>query len=155
MYAPTTVTRAESFLWYAATPRLQLGPAYLWKQEAFRFLGSYQLSPETGRMPSLSASVGVQGIGTGNPGYSITAEKNWLNGEHRLNAFVGAGFRSNEEHLHPVVGARWTHADRLTLGIQWDGHQSHPFVTATDGRHIGGVYLVDWKSPALMFGLRY
>jgi hypothetical protein len=155
VYAPTTVTTAETFIWYRATPRLTVGVAHLWKQNAFRVLGSYQLGPETMRTPSVNASVGVQGIGTGNPGYSLTAEKNLKVNEGTWNAFVGAGWRSNENHAHMVGGAKFTWNNQWTLGIQSDGHAKHPFVTYSTGPWIFGAFLVDAKSPALMVGVRF
>ncbi len=155
MIAPTTVTKAETFLWYQATPRLQLGVAHLWEQNAFRWLASYQLSPETQTLPSLSASAGVQGIGTGNPGYSLTAEKNWRSESGTANVFVGIGFRANESHSHGLIGAKWTDRSRLTIGLQHDGHQTHPFITYAQGNAFGGLYLIGGKSPALMLGCRF
>lgn len=142
-------------MWYRATPRLTVGIAHLWKQNAFRALGSYVLSPETAELPSLSVSAGVQGIGTGNPGYSATAEKNLYMKEGTLNAFVGVGFRSNENHAHMVGGVKLTLTESWTLGIQSDGHENHPFVTYTQGQWIYGAYLVGTKGPALMLGVRF
>jgi hypothetical protein len=155
VYAPTTETVAETFLWYQAAPRLSLGVAHLWKQNALRFLGSYQLVRETERLPSFSVSVGLQGIGTGNPGYAGTFEKNWTVGEGRLNAFAGVGWRSNENHAHPLGGIKYSPDGRLTFGYQHDGHQGHPFVTYSVGQWIGGVYLIGGRSPALMSGYRF
>jgi len=155
VYAPTTETVDETFIWYSATPRLTLGIAHLWKQNAFRALAAYQLSPETASLPSINASLGVQGIGTGNPGYSVTAEKNLRTKEGTWNAFVGAGWRSNEDHTHMVGGAKFTWSNRWTLGIQSDGHQKHPFVTYSPGQWVYGIYLIDAKSPALMVGVRF
>ncbi|MBX3117969.1 MAG: hypothetical protein KF784_02815 [Fimbriimonadaceae bacterium] len=106
-------------------------------------------------MPSVSVSAGVQGIGTGNPGYSATLEKNWKSDAGTANMFVGAGFRSNESHYHGVLGAKWMDRSGFTLGLQLDGHQAHPFLTYGQGEWFGGVYLIDAKSPALMFGRRF
>lgn len=106
-------------------------------------------------MPGLFASVGVQGIATGNPGYSVTAEKNLSVKEGQFNVFGGVGFRSNEEHLHGVGGAKFAFPSGWTIGLQLDGHQRNPFVTYGRNGAILGVYLIDGKDPAYMAGLRF
>lgn len=155
VYAPTTVTTAETFLWYSVTPSISLGLAHLWKQNALRYLASVRLAAETAKSPGFYASAGVQGIGTGNPGFSATAEKNFQLDGVRVNAFAGLGFRTNERHTHPVGGIKFEFADRITLGLQWEGHHAHPFVTKGFGPFIAGVYLIEGKSPGLMFGARF
>lgn len=155
VYAPTTVTTAETFVWYQAHPQVQVGLAYLWKQSAFRALASVQFLTETRSRPSLSASMGVQGIGTGNPGYSVTAEKNWTLPDGTFNTFVGAGLRSNEGHGHPIMGVKFTTLDGWTLGYQHEGHAGHPFLSYGKGMYFGGLYLIGGSRPALMFGVRF
>lgn len=151
VWAPTSVTRAETFLWYSATPRLQLGVAYLWKQSAVRYLASYRLVDQQGVWPSVNASAGVQGIGTGNPGYSITFERS----ETDWTAYIGLGFRSNESHSHPLGGVKWTFTQGWTMGLQHDGHAAHPFLTYDGGSWTAGFYVIGFKSPALMTGFRF
>lgn len=153
--APTTITEAETFIWYQAHPRLSLGVAHLYKQNSFRWLASINILPETTNFPSINASAGVQGIGTGNPGYSVTAEKNWNIGEAKFNVYSGVGFRSNESHAHGLFGFKYTTADRWTIGLQNEGHQTHPFVTYSWGQYTSGFFLIDGKSPAYMFGVRF
>jgi hypothetical protein len=155
VYAPSTVTTAETFIWYNATPDLRLGVAHLWKQNAFRFLGSYRFVKETATTPALYASVGVQGIGTGNPGYSVTAEKNFEVPEGHFNIFAGIGLRSNESHGHPVGGVKFSFRNGFSVGIQADGHQEHPFVTYSKEHLILGFYLIDGKNPAYLIGARF
>ena len=145
------MTKAESFLWYRATPRIRLGVAHLWEQNAFRWLASVNIVPETEELPALNASAGVQGIGIGNPGYSATLEKNM----GPFNAYAGAGWRSNESHTHFLGGAKYQIDPEWTLGIQLDGHQEHPFVVWSRDHYMLGAYLVDLKSPALMVGFRF
>jgi len=156
VYAPGSVTEAETFVWYRAMDRLRLGVGYLHKQNAVRWLASFQIAPETATLPSVNASIGVQGIGTGNPGYSVTAEKNF-SGEHGrgLNAYTGLGFRSNENHAHWIGGARYSFGNGLALGIQLDGHDHNPFVVYTAGQTLFGFYLIDAKRPAYMAGVRF
>ena len=134
---------------------MQLGVAFLWKQQAFRFLGSYQLITETAKRPSLSVSAGVQGIGTGNPGFSATLEKGFQQGPGRLVVFGGVGLRTNESHAHPVGGVKYTPDGRWTLGLQHDGHEGHPFLTFTQDQFIVGGYLIDFRRPALMLGIKF
>jgi hypothetical protein len=153
--APSTETKAETFVWYRATPRLQVGLAHLWKQNALRFLASANLVPESARGPAVNASLGVQGIGTGNPGFSLTAEKNWLAGQTKWNAFLGVGFRWNEDHAHPVGGLKYSPDARLTLGYQHDGHGGHPFVLQNFGQYLVGFYLIEGKSGAVLLGARF
>ncbi|HRI45084.1 MAG TPA: hypothetical protein PLL78_03195 [Fimbriimonadaceae bacterium] len=149
------MTTAETFLWYSVTPSISLGLAHLWKQNALRYLASVRLAAETERWPGFYASAGVQGIGTGNPGFSATAEKNFQLGALQVNAFIGLGYRTNESHTHPVGGFKLEFADRITIGLQWEGHNTHPFITKGFGHYIAGVYLIEGKSPGLMFGARF
>ena len=155
VYAPTTITEAETFIWYKPDPRLSLGVAHLAKQNAFRWLLAVNLSPETSTHPGINASAGVQGIGTGNPGYSLTAEKNWELGAGKLNAFAGIGFRSNENHAHEVLGIKYTTPDKWTFGFQRDGHETHPFVTYSFRQYTTGIFLINGKRTAYMFGMRF
>jgi hypothetical protein len=39
--------------------------------------------------------------------------------------------------------------------MQLDGHHEHPFAVYTQGQHIFGAYLIDFKSPAVMVGYRF
>lgn len=149
------VTKAETFIWYQATPRLQLGLAHLFEQNAFRYLATWQALPETEEAPSLNLMAGVQGIGTGNPGYAASFEKNFRTPQGDWVAFVGIGFRANENHGHGLYGLRFALPNGLALGMQHDGHDSHVFTTYSRGRHFGGVYLVGLESPALMIGTRF
>lgn len=103
----------------------------------------------------MHASAGVQGIGTGNPGFSLTAEKNWDLPGARLNLFAGVGFRSNEDHAHPVAGMKYGLASGLGFGFQFDGHETHPFVTYSKGSAVFGLYLINGRSPAYMVGVRF
>jgi hypothetical protein len=114
-------------------------------------LASVNLIEETASSPALNASAGVQGIGTGNPGYSATLEKNW----GAFNAYGGVGYRSNEEHSHLLGGMKYAFQGGLTVGLQLDGHQEHPFVVHSVGQTMFGAYLIDLKSPALMAGYRF
>lgn len=153
---PDSVTGAESFLWYDADPRLKVGLAYLWNQEAFRALATYQLVMETADRPALVASAGVQGIGIGNPGYSMTLQKSWdAQGGNRWTAYGGVGFRSNEDHLHLLGAIRYDLAGPWSFAVQSDGHQSYPIATWSDGSLVLGGYLIDWEKPALLIGHRF
>jgi hypothetical protein len=155
VYAPSTVTTAETFLWYSVNDDLRLGVAHLWKQNAFRGLAALRLSKETETMPAFHVSAGVQGIGTGNPGYSATAEKNFHLPEGNLNVYLGIGFRSNESHAHEVAGAKFQWPGGFALGVQHDGHATHPFMTYSWDRYVAGFYLIEGKSGAYMLGVRF
>lgn len=155
VYAPGSVTTDETFLWYSVNPRLTLGTAFLLKQGAFRVLGSYMLSPETATMPSTHFSAGVQGIGTGNPGLSATAEKNWSVGEGSFNAFLGVGYRTNRRLTRMVGGFKYSPDGRWAVGLQNDGLVNDPFVTYSRDRLTTGVYLIDLKRPAYLIGVRF
>lgn len=135
-------------------PRLTLGTAYLLKQGAFRALGSYLLSPETATLPSTHISAGVQGIGTGNPGFSGTAEKNWPLGEGSFNAFVGVGYRTNRKLTRMVGGFKYANGP-WAVGLQNDGLVSDPFLTYSQDRYTTGIYLIDLKHPAYLLGWRF
>lgn len=156
VYAPSTITTAETFIWYRVNGDLRLGLAHLWKQNAFRFLASVRLHKETDSLPGVFASAGVQGIGTGNPGYSVTFEKNFRVGNgDTFNLFTGVGFRSNENHSHIIGGVKYAFSNGLTFGVQHDGHQTHPFATYSFDEWFVGYYLVDAKSPAYMVGIKF
>lgn len=149
------MTTAETFVWYRAHPRISLGVAHLWKQNSLRWLASVSLVPESGPWPQINGSIGVQGIGTGNPGYSLTAEKSWQVGTGRANAYVGVGWRSNEDHSHFLGGFKYSPDNVWTLGLQLDGHDRHPFVTYSWERYVAGFFLIDGKAPAYMLGVRF
>jgi hypothetical protein len=155
VYAPTTVTTDETFLWYSVNPRLTIGTAFLLKQSAFRALGSYLLSPETDRLPSTHFSAGVQGIGTGNPGLSLTAEKNWLLDPGSFNAFVGLGYRTNVRTARMVGGFKFSPDGQWNFGYQNDGVSQYPFLTYSQGPFTYGAYLINFKSPAFMLGFAF
>lgn len=135
-------------------PRLTLGTAYLLKQGAFRALGSYLLSPETASLPSTHISAGVQGIGTGNPGYSFTAEKNWQLSTGSLNTFIGVGYRTNTRSTKMVGGFKYSD-NAWAIGLQNDGLVNDPFLTYSQDRYTTGIYLINLKHPAYLIGWRF
>lgn len=149
------MTTAETFVWYRPHPRVSLGLAHLWKQNAVRYLASVNAIPQTDKLPGLNLSAGVQGVGTGNPGYSATLERDVASGDVSWNLYAGIGFRSNESHSHWLGGAKVALPDEWTLGVQADGHDVHPFVTKSVETYIVGAYLIELKSPALMVGYRF
>lgn len=110
---------------------------------------------ETATMPSAHISIGVQGIGTGNPGYAGTLEKNFATEAGNLNIFGGVGFRSNEDHAHPLGGVKLEMPSHLSFGVQWDGHNHHPFVTQGFDGYIAGLYLIEGKRLGYMLGARF
>ena len=132
-----------------------MGIAHLYEQNAFRFLGSYQLVRETATTPSAHISLGVQGIGTGNPGWSGRLERNFRTELGMLNIFAGIGLRSNEDHAHPVAGIKLELSNHVSFGMQWDGHNHHPFVTYGFDRYIAGLYLINGKSLGYLAGVRF
>jgi hypothetical protein len=118
-------------------------------------LASGTLVLETERTPSVNFSIGVQGIGTGNPGYSSTLEKNFEFGQNNLNVYFGVGFRSNESHGHPVGGVRFSMMNGVGIGVQDDGHQHSPFVTYSRDKWLVCLYVVGFKNPAYLVGYRF
>lgn len=155
MYAPDTVTEGETFLWHNVDDRLQVGVALLWKQGAFRGLANYEVVKETEKSPNLRIGLGLQGISTGNPGYFVTTEKTWKNGDDHLGAFVGVGWRANENHPHLIGGGKITpDGGNATLGIQLDGHRVHPFGTYRVQPNLTlGAYWIEMKSLGIMVSL--
>jgi hypothetical protein len=127
----------------------------LHKQGAFRFLGTYQLTKETPKLPSWSVSAGVQGIGTGNPGYSTTFEKNFQTELGTWNAYAGLGWRSNENRTRFIGGTKFGFNNGLTVGFQDDGIDQNPFVTYRVGQVTGGIFLVNGKRTAYMLSVRF
>ena len=106
-------------------------------------------------MPSFNASAGVQGIGTGNPGYSVTSEKNFKTDSGMFNIYVGVGWRSNENISRGVGGMKFGLTNGVTLGVQNDGKQTNPFVTFGFGQQTVGLYLVGGKNVAYLVGTRF
>lgn len=155
VWAPTTATTGESFLWYNVDSKLRLGLALLWKQGAFRFLGNYELIAETPRSPNLRVGYGLQGIGVGNPGYFATAEKFHTNRSVSVTGYLGVGYRSNENHGHLLGGIKASPAGPWTIGVQIDGHDVHPFLNYSLGRHAIGLYLIELRSPGVMLNFRW
>jgi hypothetical protein len=149
------VTTDETFLWYEATPRLSVGVAFLLKQGAFRALGSYTLSPETASLPSLHASFGIQEIATGNPGLSLTAERNFRAGRGNLNVYSGIGYRTNIRRANIVGGIKYSPSPLWTIGLQNDGIHTHPFLTYSWSHWTTGFYLINSKSPGILFGTHF
>lgn len=152
VWAPETATIAESFVWHRPIDRLQIGVAYLWKQGAFRALANYEVIKETAKAPSLRVGFGVQGIGTGNPGYFATSEKTLFLKEGAFTGYVGVGLRSNESHAHALGGLKFTpRGEPWTIGFQHDGHELHPFAAYSfgDGWSVG-AYWIGMKSPGVM-----
>jgi len=106
-------------------------------------------------MPSVHISAGIQGIGTGNPGYSLTAEKNWMRDAGSFNFFAGIGYRSNTKLLSPVGGFKYSPDGRFNIGVQYDEINTDPFATMNVGNFVFGGYLIDFKRPAYMVGTRF
>ncbi|MBC8065821.1 MAG: hypothetical protein H7Y17_13395 [Chlorobia bacterium] len=150
--APATTTFGETFVWHRPLGRLQVGVALLWKQGAFRGLANYEVIKETAKAPNLRVGFGVQGIGTGNPGYFATSEKTFAIPAGALTGYLGIGYRSNEDHAHGLAGVKFTPTQSAwTIGLQLDGHWAHPFAAYRIGKgSSAGAYLVEGKSPGLM-----
>jgi hypothetical protein len=112
--------------------------------------------PESKHLPAINFSAGIQGIGTGNPGFGLTFEKNLTVAEGRaLNAYAGIGWRSNEAHSHMLGGVKLALNSRWTVGLQLDGHDRHPFTTYSQGSMVIGLYLIQSKSLGIMTGFRF
>lgn len=155
VYAPDTVTEGETFLWHNVDRRLQVGVAYLWKQNAYRGLANYELVPETANRPNLRVGFGLQGISTGNPGYFVTSEKNAHDEIADVSVFFGIGARANESHGHLIGGFKITpYGGDWTLGMQMDGHANSPFVTYRVAPGVSiGYYSIDMKVDGFMLTL--
>lgn len=149
------MTVGETFLWHNVDDRLQVGVALLWKQGAFRGLANYELIKETPKAPNLRVGFGLQGISTGNPGYFATSEKVFSTSQGSGMAYLGIGFRANENHAHLLGGAKFSPMNGVwTVGMQMDGHEENPFVTyrLRPGTTIG-YYWIDRKISGFMLSL--
>jgi len=155
LWVPGSETEAETFLWHTPQPRLNFGLAYLHRQEALRVLGTYEVVPSYRGLPNLRLGFGVQGIGTGNPGYFATTEREVRTPSGALASFAGIGFRANESHSHGLLGLRFSPNGPWSFGAQLDGHGRHLFVTHDASATTFGVYLVDMKSFGLLVGTNW
>jgi len=155
VWAPGTETEGETFLWYRVNPKIQVGAALLWKQKAVRVLANAILISETEKSPNLRIGFGTQEAVQGNPGVFATAEKNWKSPSGTFNAYVGVGHRFNEDHSHPIGGAKYLFGNNWALGIQHDGHRASPFATYTVGPTTVGAYLINMKSLGVLAGVRF
>lgn len=113
------------------------------------------LIPQQNGKPNLRVGIGLQGIATGNPGYFATSEKVWTSRKNDYSAYVGIGFRANENHAHMLGGAKVTpNHGPWTIGVQLDGHSKHPFVTRRMAPNIAlGAYWIETKSLGVMISL--
>ncbi len=152
VYAPETSTIGETFVWHRPLDRLQVGVALLWKQGAFRGLANYELIAEKAHSPNLRVGFGLQGIGTGNPGFFATTEKTHFMKEGAATGYVGFGFRANEGHGHPLAGIKFTPKQSpWTVGFQHDGHAGNLFGSYRIGQGwSAGAYWISMKSLGLM-----
>jgi hypothetical protein len=107
------------------------------------------------KTPNLKVGAGVQGIGTGNPGFFATSEKNFLWPDGGINVYAGLAARSNEDHVHGVGGVRLDPHGPWALGLQLDGHQGHPYLTHATGRIVLGFYLVGYERAGYLVGVRF
>lgn len=107
------------------------------------------LVSESKGIPTLRIGAGVQESLTGNPGYFGIAEKHFSIANGSLHLFSGVGFRSNENHGHPVAGFKFSPTKNFTFGFQSDGHWDNAFVAKTDKEFTITLYLIDLE----MFGI--
>ncbi len=152
LWVPGSETEAETFLWHTPQPRLNVGLAYLHKQEALRVLATYEVIPSDRGLPNLRLGFGVQGIGTGNPGYFATTEREVRTAAGELASFAGIGLRANESHSHGLLGLRFSPNGPWSVGVQHDGHGRHLFAAHKAATATFGIYLVDMKSLGLLVG---
>jgi hypothetical protein len=155
VYAPSSVTEGETFLWHNVDSRLQLGVAFLWKQEAFRGLANYELIEPGASGWNLRVGFGLQGISTGNPGYFATSEKSVSSPDADVSVYLGVGFRTNEDHGHLLGGFKITPKQgNLTFGAQMDGHDVNPFVTYRLAPGVtAGYYWIDTRTNGWMISI--
>lgn len=114
---------------------------------------NYELISEKPDSPSLRIGFGLQGIATGNPGFFATSEKKWILQHFGLDAYVGIGYRTNENHFHALAGGKISFHDGISLGIQSDGHERNLFLTWSKDMLSIGFYWINFESPAFMISL--
>lgn len=157
MYAPNSATTGETFLWHNVNDRLQVGVALLWKQGAFRGLANYKLVPAKPGRWGVRAGFGLQGISTGNPGFYLISETAGTADSLEYAAYVGLGFRTNENHGHALGGFKVSPTNaNWTLGVQIDGHEASPFATLRLGKGVtAGYYWIDTRMSGYMIGFAW
>lgn len=114
-----------------------------------------RLSSPAARAPSLKVGAGIQGIATGNPGYYANLEKNFHLKEFAVNVYAGIGLRSNEDHSHGLGGVKLIFHNPWRLGIQLDGHETHPYIAYDAGPWVAGFYWANIERPGYLIGLRW
>jgi len=146
VWIPESATKVESFIWLRPIHRFQVGVAHLWEQNSYRILANTILIPETKTTPALRIGAGIQESLIGNPGYFGFVEKHFPIGGGSLHVFSGIGFRSNENHGHPLVGFKYSSMKEFTLGLQSDGHLDNFFVSQTVGEFTITLYWIDFET---------
>lgn len=114
-----------------------------------------RLSSPAARAPSLKVGAGIQGIATGNPGYYANLEKNFHLKEFAVNVYAGIGLRSNEDHSHGLGGVKLIFHNPWRLGIQLDGHETHPYIAYDAGPWVAGFSWANIERPGYLIGLRW
>ncbi len=72
-----------------------------------------------------------------------------------LNAYLGFGVRTNENHGHLLGGVKVSFDGHWTVGVQMDGHRTSPFASYSFGAASAGLYLIGGEIPAWMLSVRY
>jgi hypothetical protein len=143
MHSPRLAGKTETFLRYGATPRLEVGFGYLWRQNVVRPLASYTLLPERRYRPALTGGLFFDALGGGREAVFVTTSKDLrLPLRVPVSVYLGGAQVTNEGSPRLLAGGRVAVIRGLNASLQYDGKRTHLGLSGLVGR-VGGrpVYL--------------
>lgn len=155
LWTPGAGTDGRTSVWFNPVTKLQLGGVYFWRQGTVRLVANWMLIGETLVSPAIRIGHGVQGVGSGKTVTFATLEKSTGFADLNIEGYVGLSVRGFEGHFHELYGIKVTPTGPITVGLQFDGHNSHPFATYRLQSGSASVYLVNGKSLGFMYSMRY
>lgn len=154
-------TEGEVFLWHRPKGNWQFGVAFLAKPQAVRWLLNYELRRQRKSIPSITAGVGLQEVGVGNPGVFLTA--NWALTpfiKTPSSLYVGMGRRITvrgkpiDKRWVPLLGFSVQIAEGISATVQRDALKWHGILSAQAGDFRIGIFAFKFKTLGIIVGWR-
>jgi len=154
-------TEAEIFIWHKPKGRFQFGVGLLAKPQTARWLINYELQRQKESIPSITAGVGLQEVGAGNPGIFVTA--NWVLTpllKTPSSLYVGTGRRITldgkalDKSWVPLLGFSAQVARGVSATVQMDGRKWHGVLSAKLREFRVGIFAFKFKTMGVIVGWR-